>query len=72
MSSSNNRLPIAIILLLLAIATNVICRFLACFPVYFIAVILLFGYFFFGPLRLIQEHMESGNMEAAEKSAQFY
>ncbi len=37
------------------------------FPLYLIGVILIAGHFFFGPLRLIQEHMESGNMEEAEK-----
>jgi len=61
------RLPIAILLLVLAILVNVSAGFWPAFLLYFIAVILLFGYFFFGPLRLIQEHMESGNLEAAEK-----
>jgi Tfp pilus assembly protein PilF len=37
------------------------------FPLYLVGLILIFGHFFFGPLRLIQEHMESGNMEEAEK-----
>ena len=37
------------------------------FPLYLIGVILIFGHFFFGPLRLIQEHLESGNVEEAEK-----
>lgn len=37
------------------------------FPLYLVGVILILGHFFFGPLRLIQEHMESGNMEEAEK-----
>ncbi|HEV3327598.1 MAG TPA: hypothetical protein VG052_18410 [Puia sp.] len=61
------RLQIAIALLVLGIVTNVYAGFWPAFLLYFIAVLLLFGYFFFGPLRLIQEHMESGNMEAAEK-----
>jgi len=61
------RLPLAIALLALAILVNVTSGFWPAFLLYFIAVILLFGYFFFGPLRLIQEHMESGDMEAAEK-----
>src|SRR6202000_1658889 len=61
------RLPIALILLAIAIATNVYAGFWPAFLPYLITLILLFGYFFFGPLRLIQEHMESGNMEAAEK-----
>ena len=61
------RLQIAIFLLIIGVATNVYAGFWPAFLPYFVAVLLLFGYFFFGPLRLIQEHMESGNMEAAEK-----
>jgi len=61
------RLPLAIALLALGILVNVTSGFWPGFPLYFVAVILLFGYFFFGPLRLIQEHMESGDMDAAEK-----
>src|SRR3984893_14220560 len=61
------RLQIAVVLVILGGVTNYFSGFWPAFPAYFIAVILLFGYFFFGPLRLIQEHMESGNMEAAEK-----
>ncbi|HEX3934636.1 MAG TPA: hypothetical protein VHW43_08145 [Puia sp.] len=58
---------LAIAFLVIGIATNVYAGFWPAFLSYLIAVILLFGYFFFGPLRLIQEHMEAGNMEAAEK-----
>lgn len=58
---------IAIAFLIIGIVTNVYAGFWPAFLAYFIAVILLFGYFFFGPLRLIQEHMEAGDMEAAEK-----
>src|ERR1700735_832080 len=58
---------IAIAFLIIGIVANVYAGFWPAFICYLIAVILLFGYFFFGPLRLIQEHMESGNMEAAEK-----
>ena len=61
------RLQIAIALLALAIVTNIYAGFWPAFLLYFITLILLFGYFFFGPLRLIQEHMESGDLEAAEK-----
>ena len=61
------RLPLAIIILILAVVTNLYAGFWPAFILYLIGVILLFGYFFFGPLRLIQEHMESGNLEAAEK-----
>jgi tetratricopeptide (TPR) repeat protein len=61
------RPQIAILFLIIGIAANVYAGFWPAFLPYFIALILLFGYFFFGPLRLIQEHMESGDMEAAEK-----
>lgn len=61
------RLPLAIIIIILAVVTNLYAGFWPSFLLYLIGAILLFGYFFFGPLRLIQEHMESGNMEAAEK-----
>jgi tetratricopeptide (TPR) repeat protein len=58
---------LAIAFLLIGIAANVYAGFWPAFLPYLITVILLFGYFFFGPLRLIQEHMEAGDMEAAEK-----
>ena len=58
---------IAIAFLIIGILANIYGGFWPAFLPYLIAVILLFGYFFFGPLRLIQEHMESGNMEEAEK-----
>jgi tetratricopeptide (TPR) repeat protein len=58
---------IAIVVLALAILTNVYAGFWPSFILYLIAVILIFSYFFFGPLRLIQEYMESGDMEGAEK-----
>jgi len=61
------RLQIAFALLILGAVTNYYAGFWPAFLLYFIAVLLLFGYFFFGPLRLIQEHMEKGDMEAAEK-----
>jgi tetratricopeptide (TPR) repeat protein len=58
---------LAIALLIVGIVTNFYAGFWPAFLPYLIAVLLLFGYFFFGPLRLIQEHMESGDMDAAEK-----
>ncbi|HTG57753.1 MAG TPA: hypothetical protein VL943_15860 [Niabella sp.] len=61
------RLPISIIVLLAGIFTNVAAGFWPAFPLYLIAAILIFSHFFFGPLRLIQEYMESGDMEGAEK-----
>ncbi len=61
------RLYIGILLIVLGIVTNVFSSFWPAFPLYLIGIILIAGHFFFGPLRLIQEHLESGNMEAAEK-----
>jgi tetratricopeptide (TPR) repeat protein len=61
------RLYIALGFLAIGVFTNIYAGFWPAFISYFITLILLFGYFFFGPLRLIQEHMESGNLEAAEK-----
>lgn len=62
------RLYIGIILIVGGILLNVtVSGFWPVFPLYLVGVILIAGHFFFGPLRLIQEHMESGNMEEAEK-----
>ena len=61
------RLPLGIIVVLLGIFTNFTAGFWPSFPLYFIAALLIFSHFFFGPLRLIQEYMENGDMEGAEK-----
>ncbi len=61
------RFYLAIIFLVAAIITNLLAGFWPSFFLYLIAAVLLFSHFLFGPLRLIQEHMESGNMEGAEK-----
>jgi tetratricopeptide (TPR) repeat protein len=61
------RLPVAIVLIVLGVVTNIYSSFWPAFLLYLVGAILLFGHFFFGPLRLIQEHMESGNLEGAEK-----
>jgi len=61
------RLQIGLALILIGVATNVYSGFWPAFLPYLLGVILIFGHFFFGPLRLIQEHMESGNVEGAEK-----
>jgi tetratricopeptide (TPR) repeat protein len=61
------RLWISIVLLVAGGYVNYAASFWPAFPLYLVGVILLFGHFFFGPLRLIQEHMETGDMEAAEK-----
>ncbi|HEX8315841.1 MAG TPA: hypothetical protein VF609_12655 [Flavisolibacter sp.] len=62
------RLYIGLFLVLGGLALNLtISGFWPVFPLYLIGVILIAGHFFFGPLRLIQVHMEEGNMEEAEK-----
>lgn len=61
------RIYIGIAFLVLAVVTNIFGGFWPAFLPYLIGAILIFGHFFFGPMRLIQEHMESGDMEAAEK-----
>jgi len=57
------RLYIGSALIILGVITNIYSSFWPAFLLYFVGVILIFGHFFFGPLRLIQEHMESGNLE---------
>jgi len=66
------RFWIGIIMLLLGVAANLAFSFWPSFPLYLIGVLLIAGHFFFGPLRLIQEYMESGNMDGAEKSDCFH
>ena len=61
------RLLIGIILLVLGGVTNYFSGFWPAFALYLVGIILIAGHFFFGPLRLIQEHMESGDMDAAQK-----
>ena len=61
------RLAIGIALIVIGIITNIYSSFWPAFLPYLIGVVLIAGHFFFGPLRLIQEHMEAGNMEGAEK-----
>ncbi len=61
------RLIIGIVFLIAAIAVNYYTGFWPSFIIYLVAVVSIFGHFFFGPLRLIQEYMEAGDMEGAEK-----
>ncbi len=61
------RLYLGIFLLVLGGITNYFSSFWPAFPLYLIGVILIAGHFFFGPLRLIQEYMEAGDMEGAQK-----
>lgn len=61
------RLYIGIVLILAAVAVNFSASFWPAFPLYLVGIVLVLGHFFFGPLRLIQEHLEAGNIEGAEK-----
>lgn len=61
------RLWIGIITLVIGVVANLAFSFWPSFPLYLIGVLLIAGHFFFGPLRLIQEYMESGDMDGAEK-----
>ena len=61
------RLWIGVLIVVLGVASNLKFSFWPSSPLYLIGVILIAGHFFFGPLRLIQEYMESGDMEGAEK-----
>lgn len=61
------RLWIGLVLIALGAYVNYAASFWPAFPLYLVGVILIAGHFFFGPLRLIQEYMEEGNMEGAQK-----
>ena len=61
------RLQLGIVLIIGGAALNYTNSFWPAFPLYFVGVILIVGHFFFGPLRLIQVDLESGNIEGAEK-----
>jgi tetratricopeptide (TPR) repeat protein len=61
------RLYIGIACLAAAIYFQLTSGFWSAFMFYLVGVISVFGHFFFGPLRLIQTHLEEGNMEGAEK-----
>ncbi len=61
------RLQLGILLAVLGGLANFYSGFWPAFPLYFTGLILVLGHFFFGPLRLIQVHLESGNIEEAEK-----
>jgi tetratricopeptide (TPR) repeat protein len=61
------RFYLSILALILAIVVNVTAGFWPSFILYLLAVIGFFSHFFIGPLRLIQEPMEQGNMEEVQK-----
>jgi tetratricopeptide (TPR) repeat protein len=61
------RLILGIVLLLVAIAVHYFTGFWPAFIIYLVAVVSIVGHFFLGPLRLIQQYMEAGDMDGAEK-----
>lgn len=62
------RFWLSIIAIVAAVILNIAgADFWPVFPLYLLGTVGLFSHFFIGPLRLIQEPMEQGNMEAVEK-----
>lgn len=62
------RLWLSLLAIAIAVVLNVTgTGFWPTFPLYFVAVIGIVSHFMVGPLRLIQEPMEQGNMEEVER-----
>jgi tetratricopeptide (TPR) repeat protein len=61
------RLYLGLALIVLGVLANVYSGFWPAFPAYLIGLILVAGHFFIGPLRLIQEHMEGGDLDGAKR-----
>ena len=61
------RFYLSILALILAVIVNITAGFWPAFILYLISVIGFASHFFIGPLRLIQEPMEQGNMEEVQK-----
>ena len=61
------RLWLGIVLLALGIFVNIQAGFWPSFILYLLAVIAIIGHFLFGPMRLIQSYMESGDIEGSKK-----
>jgi tetratricopeptide (TPR) repeat protein len=61
------RLWIGIVLLALAVYTNIEAGFWPSFIIYLLAIISILGHFLLGPMRLIQSAMETGDMEEAKR-----
>jgi tetratricopeptide (TPR) repeat protein len=61
------RFWLGIIALVAAIVVNVSAGFWPSFVLYLTGVILIAGHFFIGPMRLIQQHVEEGDVEGAHK-----
>ena len=61
------RLQLGILLLVIGIVVDIFSGFWPAFPAYLIGLIMIAGHLFIGPLRLVQEAMEKGDMDAAER-----
>jgi tetratricopeptide (TPR) repeat protein len=61
------RLWLGLGFLAVAIFVNISASFWPSFILYLLAVVLIAGHFLLGPMRLIQAHMEEGDMEGAKK-----
>ncbi|MFM1969702.1 MAG: hypothetical protein RL152_1079 [Bacteroidota bacterium] len=61
------RFIIGIVTLALAVVANILWGFWPSVALYIIAILSIFTHFFIGPLRLIQEYLEEGDFEGAEK-----
>ena len=61
------RLLLSAFFLVFGIIVNLEAGFWPSFILYLIALVLVVGHFLFGPMRLIQGHMENGDMVGAQK-----
>jgi tetratricopeptide (TPR) repeat protein len=61
------RLWLGLVLLALSVYVNIEASFWPSFIIYLVAVICILGHFLLGPMRLIQNAMETGDMEGAKK-----
>lgn len=61
------RFWLGLLAIALAVYVNVVSGFWSAFILYFLGVIALFSHFFIGPLRLIQEPMEKGDVDEVER-----
>jgi tetratricopeptide (TPR) repeat protein len=61
------RFYLSLFALVLAIVVNILSGFWPAFILYFLALVGLASHFLIGPLRLIQEPMEQGNMEEVKR-----
>ena len=61
------RFYLSLVAIVLAVVVNIVAGFWPSFILYFLGVIGLASHFFIGPLRLVQEPMEQGNLEEVKR-----